>query len=298
MFLASCFLLLPSIVNGEKGKDVQVPIEMVFVKGGCYQMGDTFGGAENHVEAAHKGGKDWHQHHNHLAANEKPVHEVCVDNFYIGKYEVTIGEFREFITATGYKTDAEAGDGCYGWSGNKWEKDKSRNWRNPGFLQDDSHPVSCVSWDDAVVYAEWLSDKTGKKYRLPTEAEWEYAARSGGKAEKWAGTNNESELSDYAWYNKTSKGKTHPVGQKKPNGLELYDMTGNVWEWVQDWYGENYYISSPKNNPQGPISGSHHIHRGGSWYFSSHQARASSRHPYTPDYRCYSLGLRLSASAN
>ena len=164
LFLASCFLLLPSIVNGEKGKDVQVPIEMVFVKGGCYQMGDTFGGAENHVEAAHKGGKDWHQHHNHLAANEKPVHEVCVDNFYIGKYEVTIGEFREFITATGYKTDAEAGDGCYGWSGNKWEKDKSRNWRNPGFLQDDSHPVSCVSWDDAVVYAEWLSDKRNYYY--------------------------------------------------------------------------------------------------------------------------------------
>jgi formylglycine-generating enzyme required for sulfatase activity len=268
---------------------------MVFIKGGCYQMGDTFGDAEKNDEPVHKGWKGGHQHH-HLGVNEKPVHEVCVDDFYMAKYEVTVSEFREFVADIGYKTDAENGDGCFGWSGKKWEKDKNRNWRNPGFPQDDSHPVSCVSWDDAVVYIEWLSDKTGKRYRLPTEAEWEYTARSGGKKEKWAGTNNESGLSDYAWYNNNSNGKTHPVGQKKPNGFGLYDMTGNVWEWVQDWYGENYYSSSPKNNPQGPTSGFQHIHRGGSWYYSSHQARVTSRHPYTSDYRCYSLGIRLAAS--
>ena len=285
-------LTLSTIVNGEK---TEMPIEMVFVRGGCFQMGDIFGDAENNEEPVHKAWKGGHHQH-HQGANEKPVHEICVDDFYIGKYEVTVGEFKEFVNATGYKTDAEVGDGCYGWSGSKWEKDRSRNWCNPGFLQDDNHPVSCVTWDDAVVYIEWLSDKTGKMYRLPTEAEWEYAARSGGKAEKWAGTNIESELSDYGWYNKNSKGKTHPAGNKKSNGLGLYDMTGNVWEWVQDWYDENYYNSSPKNNPQGPTSGSYHIHRGGSWYFSSHHARITSRHPYTPDYRCYSLGFRFAAS--
>jgi formylglycine-generating enzyme required for sulfatase activity len=221
------------------------PEGVVFVRGGCFDMGDDFGG----------GDKD-----------EKPVHEVCVDEFYMGQYEVTVGEFKEFVNATGYKTEAERGGGCLVWIGDKWEKGDNKNWKNPGFLQDDSHPVCCVSWNDAVAYTEWLSGKTGKRYRLPTEAEWEYAARSGGMIVRFAGTSSKWELRKYAWYDGNSKNATHPVGQKRPNGLCLYDITGNVWEWCSDWYGEDYYRISPKDNPKGPLSGKYRVLRGGSWF--------------------------------
>ena len=104
------------------------------------------------------------------------------------------------------------------------------------------------------------------EFRLPTEAEWEYAAKSGGKNEKYSGTNSELELGDYAWYSSNSESKTHPVGQKAANGLGLYDMSGNVWQWVQDWYDGSYYKNSPKDNPTGPSSGKEKVLRGGSWY--------------------------------
>jgi len=110
----------------------------------------------------------------------------------------------------------------------------------------DDCPVETVSWNDAQDFISRLNQRTGKRFRLPTEAEWEYAARSGGKREKWAGTSSESELGDYAWYSKNSGGSTHPVGQKKPNGLGLYDMSGDVWEWCQDWYGKDFYKWRPR----------------------------------------------------
>ncbi|HAP66724.1 MAG TPA: DNA recombination protein RecF [Nitrospinae bacterium] len=267
------YFIFPQAVNGE---------DMVFVKGGCFQLGDIFGDGDS---------------------DEKPVHEVCVDDFYIGKYELTVSEFREFVNTTGYMTEGEIGDGCsvYGggeWkkdTGREWKKDRSKSWRNPSFSQGNNHPVSCVSWRDAVVYIEWLSNKTGKRYRLPTEAEWEYAARSGGKVEKWAGTNNESELMDYAWYNKNSGSKTHPVGQKKSNGLGLYDMAGNVWEWCSDWFDEKYYSNSPKDNPKGADNGIR-VLRGGSWYNAPHRLRTSVRAEREPDKRADGSGFRLAAS--
>src|SRR3972149_84186 len=296
LILSFCILLLPSIVNGEKGKDVQLSIEMVFVKGGCYQMGDTFGDSESTEDSMHKG-------RHYKRSSEKPVHEVCVDDFYMGKYEVTVGEFREFVNVTGYITEGEVGDGCsvYGgreWkkdAGKEWKEDKGKDWRNPGFYQNDNHPVCCVSWNDAAAYIEWLYGKTGKSYRLPTEAEWEYAARSGGKAEKWAGTNDESELSDYAWYSKNSESKTHPVGQKKPNGLGLYDMTGNLWEWCSDWYDENYYSNSPKYNPKGVDNSGFRVLRGGTWYNAPRRLRTSVRADRNHDKRSNSSGFRLAA---
>jgi formylglycine-generating enzyme required for sulfatase activity len=245
---------------------------MVFVKGGCFQMGDSFGDGDS---------------------DEKPVHEVCVDDFYIGKYEVTVGEFKEFINATGYNTEAERGDGCYYWTGLEWAKDSSKNWRSPGFLQDDSHPVCCITWNDAVAYTEWLSGKRGSKYRLPTEAEWEYAARSGGKNEKWAGTNSESELGEYAWHDRNSGGKTHPVKQKRPNGIGLYDMSGNVWEWCSDWYKERYYGESPKDNPRGPNRGVYRARRGGSWVNKQESVRVFGRHDHPMRNKYSALGFRL-----
>ena len=138
-------------------------MEMVWVAGGTFQMGDQFGDG---------------------SSDEKPVHTVTVSDFYIGATEVTVGQFREFVEATGYVTEAEKGDGAYIWMGSSWDKKRDANWRNPYFQQTDRNPVVCVSWHDAVAYGNWLSQETGDHYRLPAEAEWEYAARSGGKKEK------------------------------------------------------------------------------------------------------------------
>ena len=138
-----------------------------------------------------------------------------------------------------------------------------------------------------------LNQKTGKRHRLPTAAEWEYAARSGGKREKWAGTSSERDLADYAWYDKNSGQQTHPVGQKKPNGLGLYDMSGNVWEWCQDWYDKDYYRGGPKDNPNGPDSGNFRVLRGGSWPLNARSARPAYRFFGVPAGRYSNIGFRL-----
>ena len=248
---------------------------MVLVKAGCFKMGDTFGD-----------GFDL----------EKPVHEVCVDDFYIGKHNVTVGEFRQFVRETRYKTEAESdetGNGMDYWTGSEWKYSESKYWDNPGFSQTNIHPVVGVSWNDSKEYIKWLNKKAGMNFRLPTEAEWEYAARSGGKREEWAGTSSESELGRYAWYKGNSGRRTHPVGQKRPNALGLYDMSGNVWEWCQDRYDRDYYKNSPKNNPKGPLSGSYRVIRGGSWFNLPGDVRVSNRDGVTPDGRYCGLGFRL-----
>lgn len=257
-------------------KDPVTGTEFVLIKGGCYEMGDVFA----------DGGTD-----------EKPAHKVCVDDFYLAKYSVTVGEFRKFVDATGHRTTVEEGDGCIYYTGKDFVTDKNRNWRKPGFPQDDTHPVVCVSWHDAVAFAKWMG-KDGKTFRLPTEAEWEYAARSGGKREKWPGTSNPSELKDYAWVdNKDLSGVlTHPVGQKKPNGLGLYDMTGNALQWAADWYGQDYYSVSPVNNPKGPEAGNERIARGSSWWESPDACRTVYRNRNAPGYVTFGFGFRLARS--
>jgi formylglycine-generating enzyme required for sulfatase activity len=161
------------------------------------------------------------------------------------------------------------------------------------FSQDDRHPVSCVSWNDAQEYIRWMNRRGNNRYRLPTEAEWEYAARSGRRKEKWAGTSSESELGEYAWYVSNSEKHTHPVGQKRPNGLGLYDMTGNAWEWVQDCFDEKYYGSSPKDNPGGPSLGSLRVFRGGSWMTAAADSRGSRRGGGRPFVGFTNSGFRL-----
>ena len=228
--------------GGKESKDPVTGIELVFVKGGCFDMGDTFGDG---------------------TSDEKPVHEVCVSDFYMGKYEVTQGQWKAIM-----------GD-------------------NPSWFKGcgDNCPVERVSWNDVQEFIERLNSKTGKKYRLPTEAEWEYAARSGGKREKYAGTNDNPD--NYAWYTSNSGGRTHPVGQKRPNGLGLCDMSGNVLEWCQDWYGHGYYSSSGRDNPGGPSSGSHRVYRGGCWGSNAAITRAANRNGGSPGNRSNILGFRL-----
>jgi formylglycine-generating enzyme required for sulfatase activity len=218
-------------------------IEMVSVKGGCYQMGDTFGDG---------------------VSNEKPVHQVCVSDFQIGKYEVTQAQW---VAVMGSNPSAfkECGGNC---------------------------PVENVSWEDAQEFIRQLNDLTGKNYRLPYEVEWEYAARSGGRQEQFAGTSDLDELGAYAWFGDNSGKKTHPVGTRKPNALGLYDMSGNVWEWCKDWYDDKYYEKSPRKNPRGPLSGSGRVLRGGSWNDSAGGARASYRFN-SPGFRNCNFGFRL-----
>ncbi len=220
-------------------------IEMVQVTGGCFQMGDMFEDGDN---------------------DEKPVHEVCVNDFSIGKYEVTQ---EQWVTIMG---------------------------SNPSKYKGSRLPVEEVSWDDAQQFIAKLNSITGKRYRLPTEAEWEYAARSGGRREDWPGTSNENEFGDYAWYDKNSDNKTHVVGTKKPNGLGIYDMSGNVWEWVQDWYDDVYYEVSSRDNPQGSPAGSRRVTRGGSLDFDQWNSRASFRGRSAPDNKFNDVGFRLSST--
>ena len=174
----------------------------------------------------------------------------------------------------------------------QWKKVMGSNPSNFSGCGDDC-PVEQVSWDDVQDFIRKLNSMEGTdKYRLPTEAQWEYAARSGGKAEEYAGTSSESSLGDYAWYSANSGSKTHSVGQKKPNGLGLYDMSGNVWEWVQDWYGD--YPSGSVTDPTGPSSGSDRVSRGGSWYADPKYCRSAYRSYSPPDARGSYLGFRLS----
>ncbi len=194
--------------------------------------------------------------------DEQPVHEVCVDAFSMGKTEVTQGQWRQVME------------------------------HNPSYFSScgDDCPVEKVSWDDTQVFIRKLNQQTGKNFRLPTEAEWEYAARSGGQNQTYAGVDS---IDDLAWYVQNSGGKTHPVGQKAPNSLGLYDMSGNVWEWCSDWYDRNYYGQSPKNNPQGPASGSNRVYHGGSWGSEASFMRVTIRGNGGTGNRLFRLGFRL-----
>jgi formylglycine-generating enzyme required for sulfatase activity len=247
--------------------------EMAYLPGGTFKMGDIQG-------KGHSG--------------EKPVHEVTLDAFAIGRYPVTVGEFRRFVEATGYQTEAERQDGAYVYDGKKWGQKSDASWRNPYIPQTDNHPVICISWEDAAAYCEWLSEQTGEQYSLPTEAEWEYACRSSSDTAYCFG-DDASLLGEYAWYSKNAGNSTHPVGEKKVNHWGLYDMHGNVWEWVRDWYER--YSEGPRSNPSGPETGSGRVFRGGSWNvrrralpFGVSPQRASRRprrHPgFSPGEAC------------
>jgi len=246
--LAGAVLMYAAFACAAPSAGVKEPvtgIELVPVKGGCFKMGNNFGWDDT-----------W---------DEKPEHEVCLSDFYLGKFEVTQKQWQS-VMGTNPSKFKECGPDC---------------------------PVESVSWQDIQDFLKRLNKKNGTRYRLPTEAEWEYAARSGGKKEKFAGGNT---LAPLGWYQDNSANRVHPVGQKLPNGLGLYDMSGNVWEWLQDWHSPDYYGQSPKKNPQGPTSGVCRIVRGGCALTEAYLARTDHRRLNDPEGRFNLVGFRIAVT--
>jgi len=208
---------------------------MVRIPGGTFMMGSDSSEAQS---------------------GERPVHQVTVDSFYMGKHEVTQGQWKAVTGGA-----------------------------NPSLFKGDDLPVEMVSWDDVQGFIQKLNQLTGRRYRLPTEAEWEYACRAGTTGDRYG------ELNSIAWSDIPLGQGTHPVGGKKPNAFGLYDMLGNVWEWCQDLYGS--YPAGAQNNPTGAASGSRRVNRGGSWLGDAGDARASFRSGGGPSDRYNELGFRL-----
>lgn len=228
--------------------------EMVLVKGGTFRMGCT----------AEQGGDCYY--------DESPNHLVTVFDFYIGKYEVTQAQW-EAVMGTSISQ----------------QRDKAgRSWSLCGVGA--NYPMYYVSWNEVQEFISRLNALTGKQYRLPTEAEWEYAARGGNQSRgyKYSGSNF---IEQVAWFTDNSGGTTHPVGTKSPNELGIYDMSGNVWEWCYDWYGS--YSGTQQTNPMGPSSGSTRVNRGGGGGNFASYCRVSYRGNGTPTARYDGLGFRL-----
>ncbi|MDZ7400911.1 MAG: SUMF1/EgtB/PvdO family nonheme iron enzyme [candidate division KSB1 bacterium] len=230
-------------------------IELVFIKGGTFDMGDTFNEGEG---------------------DEQPVHSVTVSDFYLGKTEVTQQQWVEIMGS------------------------------NPSSFKGDNLPVETVSWNDVQEFIRKLNARTGGNFRLPTEAEWEYAAREGGKRVRFGNGKNIADPREINFdpsekYSYSVAGvyrrQTTPVASFAPNALGLYDMSGNVWEWCADWYDENYYSKSPPNNPTGPATGADRVIRGGSWSSYARYVRCADRDYYAPDHRYDYLGFRLCRAA-
>jgi formylglycine-generating enzyme required for sulfatase activity len=260
-------------------------VEMVAVEGGSFSLGSASG-----------------------PEDARPAHKVTVNSFHIGKYEVTVGQFRKFVEVTGYVTDAERGRNAYVYDGAKWTVTPDTNWRNPHIAQISSHPVVAITWWDAVNFCNALSDADGlgrvysidghgvsgdlwkNGYRLPTEAEWEYAAR-GGKFASATTYSGSDDAAAVAWFSLNYKEGTHPVGQKSPNALGIFDMSGGVWEWCQDRYAP--YKAEDQSNPLGYAPEMKFVLRGGSWLNGKSNCAVYYRTKDEPSNTDFTFGFRV-----
>jgi formylglycine-generating enzyme required for sulfatase activity len=225
-------------------------------------------------------------------ADEKPLHEVTIKNsFYMGKYEVSVGEFRKFINDTNYKTDADKTGSCWVWNG-KWEQQSGLNWDNPGFDQSENHPVACVSHNDAKAYTEWLAKKTTKRFTLPSEAQWEYAARSKTTTKYSWGDTIDCSKADYNNDGCNKKG-TSAVGSYPSNPFGLYDMSGNVWEWCEDWYVDSYKTTPKDGTANTTGAKSYKVLRSGGWIDDGAHLRSANRIKTIPTYLDNFSGFRV-----
>jgi formylglycine-generating enzyme required for sulfatase activity len=246
------------------------------------------------------------------AAGRREKHRVRITQpFYLGVTEVTRGQFRRFVDETGYQTEAEKdGKGGHGWNeeAKEFEQNPRYTWQDPGFEQTDDHPVVNVTWNDAVAFAAWLSRKEGNTYRLPTEAEWEYACRAGTTTRYSFGDDPEGLAAVGNIADGTAKTKypdwttivardgyifTAPVGPFQPNRFGLYDMHGNVWEWCSDAYAADYYKQSPVDDPPGAAGAARRVLRGGGWDLDPRGCRSALRFRSTPVIRSSYVGFRL-----
>ncbi|MFK8079451.1 MAG: SUMF1/EgtB/PvdO family nonheme iron enzyme [Granulosicoccus sp.] len=277
--------------------------EMVAIAGGTFTMGCTSGDKS-------------------CESYEQPTRSIRLEPYYISSTEITYGQFEEFVDSTGYVTDAEknrgGNKGCFIWSDSggisrseaKWAWTSAKSWRNPGYKQSASHPVSCVSWNDANRYAQWLSRNTGRSYALPSESEWEFAARAVsqgkfGKAESARGlcaianvADNGQSPSGSKWGRRINCNDYHwfsaPVASYQANGFGLYDMQGNVWEWVADVWADTLSDVPPNGNPNISASGDEtRVLRGGGWDSDDKRTRLSSRMRGSTSSRASMTGFRL-----
>ena len=266
---------------GERFRDCAECPEMMVVPAGSFEMGSP---------SSEEGRDD----------DEGPLRDVTIAApFAVGVYEVTVGQFKRFVQATGHST----GDSCWVYEGS-WEDRSGLGWRDPGFRQDDSHPVLCVGWEDAQAYVRWLSAKTGQRYRLPSEAEWEYAARAGtrtsrpwddGRAGQCRHANGADASTSFSWKAGCDDGhaSTSPTGSYAANGWGLHDMLGNAWEWTEDcWSGS--YAGAPADGSawQSDIC-LYRVVRGGSWYCEPADLRSANRYGGTPARRNNDSGFRV-----
>jgi sulfatase modifying factor 1 len=295
-----------------------IGMELVLIPAGEFMMG-----SDEPVNSLADAYPEYDRERFMKLGDEAPVHQVRITRaFYLGQTEVTVAQFRRFLEASGYQAESEAdGTGAYGYNpthdprnsarGDAFEgRDPKYSWRNPGFRQDDDHPVVNVTWNDAMAMCKWLSEVERKTYRLPTEAEWEYAARAGTRTRYHTGDDPQSLLkaanifdadavenwkkwAKYAVSGHDGFAFTSPTGSFAPNAFGLYDMHGNAWEWTMDWHDDHYYAASPTNDPKGPATGKVRVRRGGSWHTWSFYARSSFRNWNTPESRYPLVGMRL-----
>lgn len=233
--------------------------------------------------------------------DEGPVHRVTIGQpLAVGMYEVTVGEYERFVGVTGYKGES----GCHVWRGKKWEEESGRTWWEPGFRQTERDPVVCVSWRDAYAYTEWLSRETGQEYRLLSEAEWEYVARAGTMTARHWGeredeqcryANGADSRTDFDWRIGCDDGyaRTALVGRYEANRFGLYDLLGNVWEWVQDCWNESYAGAPSDGRARETGDCSRRVLRGGSWGSGPGVIRSAARDGVALDNRYISLGFRI-----
>jgi formylglycine-generating enzyme required for sulfatase activity len=279
-------------------------MEFALIPAGTFQMGTRL--APEQVHQRYPGGKVefYRRETQHQVTLTKP--------FYIGVHEVTVGQFRKFVDAEGYRTEAERDGNGSGFDAEtgQFSQGPKYSWRNPGFEQDDKHPVVNVSWNDAVAFCRWLSRVEGRDYRLPTEAEWEYSCRAGSSseftfgddAEQLVGFGNVADASLKTKFPNFTTVRSNDgsmftswVGSYRSNEFGLHDMHGNVFEWCSDWYGD--YSGSAVVDPVGPATGSDRVNRGGSWFILAAYCRSAYRGRNRPGSRFSDDGFRLALSS-